>query len=251
MRPALAFAASAVVFLMAAMTASTAEPAKGNAFDHEFEAIEGGKLPLSKWRGKVLLVVNTASFCGFTRQYEGLQKLWERYEGKGLVVVGVPSNDFGWQEPKSESEILSFCQGAFNVTFPLTNKQSVRGSGAHPFYRWAREALGPQRHAAVELLQVSGGAGRQADRWLRVDSRAAVRRHDGRHRGGAGETLIRPYKKQRAHPGPRLRLAWSDTQAAWPIDVSWLLAAKRCCSATRRSAVFKSGAVPVAAQGSV
>jgi glutathione peroxidase len=143
MRPALAFAASAVLFLMAAMTAPTAEPAKGNAFDHEFEAIEGGKLPLSKWRGKVLLVVNTASFCGFTRQYEGLQKLWERYEGKGLVVVGVPSNDFGWQEPKSESEILSFCQGAFNVTFPLTNKQSVRGSGAHPFYRWAREALGP------------------------------------------------------------------------------------------------------------
>jgi glutathione peroxidase len=143
MRPALAFAASAVVFLMAAITASSAEPAKGNAFDHEFEAIEGGKLPLSKWRGKVLLVVNTASFCGFTRQYEGLQKLWERYEGKGLVVVGVPSNDFGWQEPKSESEILAFCQGAFNVTFPLTNKQSVRGSGAHPFYRWAREALGP------------------------------------------------------------------------------------------------------------
>ena len=75
----------------------------------------------------MLLVVNTASFCGFTRQYEGLQKLWERYEGKGLVVLGVPSNDFGWQEPKSESEILGFCQGAFNVTFPLTTKQSVRG----------------------------------------------------------------------------------------------------------------------------
>jgi glutathione peroxidase len=143
MRRSYALAASAILLLMGAMAASAVEPAKGNAFDHEFEAIEGGRLPLSQWRGKVLLVVNTASFCGFTRQYEGLQKLWEHYEGQGLVVVGVPSNDFGWQEPKSESEILSFCQGAFNVTFPLTSKQSVKGDGAHPFYRWARQALGP------------------------------------------------------------------------------------------------------------
>ena len=142
MRLSLALAASAVLFLMAAMTAPTAEPAKTNAFDYEFEAIEGGKLPLSQWRGKVLLVVNTASFCGFTHQYDGLQKLWERYEGKGLVVLGVPSNDFGEQEPKSESEILNFCQGAFNVTFPLTTKQSVKGADAHPLYRWAREVLG-------------------------------------------------------------------------------------------------------------
>ena len=99
---------------------------------YEFEAIEGGKLPLSQWRGKVLLVVNTASFCGFTHQYDGLQKLWERYEGKGLVVLGVPSNDFGEQEPKSESEILDFCQGAFNVTFPLTTKQPVEGARRAP-----------------------------------------------------------------------------------------------------------------------
>jgi glutathione peroxidase len=144
MRLSLALAASAVLFLMAAMTASTAEPAKATAFDHEFEAIEGGKLPLSQWRGKVLLVVNTASFCGFTPQYDGLQKLWDRYESKGLIVLGVPSNDFGAQEPKAESEILGFCQGAFNVTFPLTTKQPVAGDGAHPFYRWARDALGPK-----------------------------------------------------------------------------------------------------------
>jgi len=144
MRLSLALAASAVLFLMAAMTAATAEPAKSTAFDHEFEAIEGGKLPLSQWRGKVLLVVNTASFCGFTGQYDGLQKLWERYESQGLILLGVPSNDFGEQEPKSESEILGFCQGAFNVTFPLTTKQPVKGAAAHPFYRWAREALGPQ-----------------------------------------------------------------------------------------------------------
>ena len=112
------------------------------AFDHEFEAIEGGKLPLGKWRGKVLLVVNTASFCGFTPQYEGLQALWERYKKRGLVVVGVPSNDFGAQEPKSEAEIAGFCKGAFGVTFPLTTKETVSGPRAHPFYRWAREALG-------------------------------------------------------------------------------------------------------------
>ena len=131
--------ATAIMLAMAHVS-PRAEPAA--AFDHEFEAIEGGKLPLAQWRGKALLVVNTASFCGFTPQYEGLQALWERYQEKGLVVIGVPSNDFGGQEPKAESEILSFCKGAYNVTFPLTTKQVVKGQQAHPFYRWAREALG-------------------------------------------------------------------------------------------------------------
>jgi glutathione peroxidase len=83
-----------------------------------------------------------ASFCGYTPQYEGLQKLWERYEPQGLVVIGVPSNDFGEQEPKAESEILGFCKGAFGVTFPLTAKVAVKGDAAHAFYRWARDALG-------------------------------------------------------------------------------------------------------------
>jgi glutathione peroxidase len=113
-----------------------------SAYDYEFEAIEGGNLPLSQWRNKVLLVVNVASFCGFTPQYEGLQKLWERYESRGLVVIGVPANDFGAQEPKSENEILEFCQGAFGVNFPMTTKQTVVGSQAHPFYLWARDTLG-------------------------------------------------------------------------------------------------------------
>lgn len=143
MRASFAFAVFAA-FLLSAMNSSSAGPTERNAFDFEFEAIEGGKLPLSQWRGKVLLVVNTASFCGFTPQYDGLQKLWERYESKGLIVLGVPSNDFGAQEPKAESEILGFCQGAFNVTFPLTTKQQVAGDSAHPFYRWARDALGPK-----------------------------------------------------------------------------------------------------------
>jgi glutathione peroxidase len=140
MRFLVSLAFSVTVLAMTHFPAS-AEPAATTAFDYTFEAIEGGKLPLGRWRGKVLLVVNTASFCGFTPQYEGLQKLWERYESAGLVVIGVPSNDFGGQEPKAESEILGFCQGAFNVTFPLTTKQPVNGEKAHPFYRWARDVL--------------------------------------------------------------------------------------------------------------
>jgi glutathione peroxidase len=107
-----------------------------------FEAIDGTPLPLSAFGGRVLLVVNTASFCGYTAQYEGLQALHARYEARGLTVIGVPSNDFGAQEPKAEAEIAGFCQGAFGVTFPLTAKQQVTGAGAHPFYGWARRALG-------------------------------------------------------------------------------------------------------------
>jgi glutathione peroxidase len=131
---------AAAIMAAMAQVVSNAEPA--GAFDHEFQAIEGGKLPLAQWRGKALLVVNTASFCGFTPQYEGLQALWERYRERGLVVIGVPSNDFGAQEPKVEAEIQAFCQGAYNVTFPLTTKEVVKGKDAHPFYRWARESLG-------------------------------------------------------------------------------------------------------------
>jgi glutathione peroxidase len=142
MKTTLAAAIAALIVLAMVHVPAPAEPARALAFDHQFEAIEGGPLPLSRWRGKALLVVNTASFCGFTRQYEGLQALWERYEARGLVVIGVPSNDFGAQEPKSESEIAGFCKGAFGVTFPLTTKEQVSGPQAHPFYRWAHEALG-------------------------------------------------------------------------------------------------------------
>jgi glutathione peroxidase len=136
----------AVILIVAAVAlgplSGSADSAKGLAYDFSFEAIEGGAMPLAKWRGKVLLVVNTASFCGFTPQYEGLQALWQRYQQRGLVVIGVPSNDFGGQEPNSEAEILGFCKGAYNVTFPLTSKQAVAGAQAHPFYRWAAETLG-------------------------------------------------------------------------------------------------------------
>jgi glutathione peroxidase len=128
--------------LLLVTSGGTQAQMKNSAYDFEFEAIEGGKLPLLQWRNKVLLVVNVASFCGFTPQYEGLQKLWERYQSRGLVVMGVPANDFGAQEPKSEGEILEFCQGAFGVNFPMTTKQTVVGGQAHPFYLWARDTLG-------------------------------------------------------------------------------------------------------------
>ena len=132
-----------IIGLMMLMQPSTAQPtAAQTAYDFTFAAIEGGPLPFALWRGKAILVVNTASFCGYTRQYEGLQALWETYKSRGLVVVGVPSNDFGGQEPKADSEIAAFCKGAFNVTFPLTGKQIVIGAAPHPFYRWARASLG-------------------------------------------------------------------------------------------------------------
>ncbi len=120
------------------------ERVSGSAHDFSFAAIDGDRMNLSDYRGKVVLVVNTASFCGYTPQYEGLQTLWERYRDKGLVVLGVPSNDFGGQEPKSEGEILGFCQGKYGVSFPLTAKMTVKGTDAHPFYQWAGQVLGDE-----------------------------------------------------------------------------------------------------------
>ncbi|MGE0053710.1 MAG: glutathione peroxidase [Hyphomicrobium sp.] len=135
-----AFAVAAM--LLSPSSRAPAEDAMGSAFDFSFQSIDGTPMNFADWRGKVLLVVNTASFCGFTKQYAGLQELWSKYQDKGLVVIGVPSNDFGEQEPKAEGEIKQFCQGAFGVTFPLTEKQVVKGEGAHPFYAWAAKVGG-------------------------------------------------------------------------------------------------------------
>ena len=112
------------------------------AWDFTFKSIDGTAMPLSDFRGKVLLVVNTASFCGFTKQYKALQALHAKYEAQGFAVVGVPSNDFGDQEPNSTGEIKKFCEGIYGVTFPLTDKYVVSGDNAHPFYKWAREQVG-------------------------------------------------------------------------------------------------------------
>lgn len=114
-----------------------------SAYDYSFHTLVGHKeLPLSSFRGQVLLIVNTASKCGFTPQYASLEKLYEHYKERGLVVLGVPSNDFGGQEPGSEQEIANFCQVNYGVTFPMTAKEIVSGKNAHPFYLWAKQQLG-------------------------------------------------------------------------------------------------------------
>ena len=112
------------------------------AYDFTFKDLDGSNINLSQYEGKVIIVVNVASQCGFTNQYEDMQKIWEKYQSKGIIMLGVPSNDFGNQEPGSNSEIKNFCEAKFGISFPMTEKISVKGPGAHPFYIWAREKHG-------------------------------------------------------------------------------------------------------------
>lgn len=129
------------VMMMALSELAGAQMAR-TAHEFEFTSIEGAPLPMETFKGKAVLVVNTASRCGFTHQYADLQSVWERYRERGLVVLGVPSNDFGSQEPGSESEIKEFCEVNFNVDFPMTAKVRVKVDAAHGFYRWAADELG-------------------------------------------------------------------------------------------------------------
>ena len=107
------------------------------AYAFSFKKLEGGDLRLAEQAGKPILVVNTASLCGYTPQYEELQQLWTRHRAQGLLVIGVPSNDFGGQEPGGAAEIEHTAHQTYGVTFPLTEKVAVKGANAHPFYRWA------------------------------------------------------------------------------------------------------------------
>jgi glutathione peroxidase len=134
-----------VLALLLALTAAirlapTAAAAEG-AFAFGFTAIEGGPLPLARYAGHPVLVVNTASQCGFTYQYTALQRLWDRYRERGLVVVGVPSNDFN-QERADNAAIKTFCETNFDIDFPLAEKVAVTGPGSHPFFAWLRRELG-------------------------------------------------------------------------------------------------------------
>lgn len=113
-----------------------------NAHQFEFESLDGDQIKLEDFKGQVLLVVNTASQCGFTPQYAGLQKIHETYSEKGLVVLAVPSPDFGGQEFETETEVQNFTDEKFSVTFPRTSIYSVKGENAHPFYKWANEKAG-------------------------------------------------------------------------------------------------------------
>ena len=108
------------------------------AFDFNATAITGEPAELAAQRGKVLLLVNTASACGFTPQFGGLEKLWQAYRERGLVVIGFPSNEFGAQDPGSNDEIAGFCQLNYGVSFPMMAKVEVNGAGAHPLWRWLK-----------------------------------------------------------------------------------------------------------------
>ena len=111
-------------------------------FDFEIKNIDEEIFALDKLRNKTVLLVNVASNCGFTKQYTELQELYDKYSEKGLVVLGVPSNQFGGQEPGSNNEIKDFCESNFNITFPMTTKIDVKGENAHPIYLWAKENYG-------------------------------------------------------------------------------------------------------------
>ena len=113
----------------------------GTAYDYEFNSIDGDLIKLSQYKGKVIVVVNVASRCGYTPQYEDLQTLWSEYKSKDLVVLGIPTNNFR-QEPGSNKEIKNFCETNFGITFPMTEKINVIGNNSHPFYKWARKDYG-------------------------------------------------------------------------------------------------------------
>ena len=131
------------VFTMTLLSLSPFAHAETNVHNLEFKTLNTGELiPLADYKGKVLLVVNTASKCGFTDQYKGLEQLYQTYKDQGLVVIGVPSGDFADQEFDDSAEIKKFCELNYGVTFPLTAKQHVKGDAAHPFFKAAKERFG-------------------------------------------------------------------------------------------------------------
>ena len=111
------------------------------AYEFQFKGIDGDIIKLSDFENKVIVVVNVASRCGFTNQYEDLQSLWASYQNKNLIVLGIPTNDFK-QEPGSNDDIKKFCESNFNINFPLTEKTNVIGDKSHPFFKWAKENYG-------------------------------------------------------------------------------------------------------------
>ena len=111
-------------------------------FELDIKDINNNELNLNQFRGKTVLLVNVASKCGFTKQYTDLQTLYDLYKDKGLVVIGIPSNQFGGQEPGTNEEIIDFCETNFNITFPMTDKIKVKGEDAHDLYLWAKKNFG-------------------------------------------------------------------------------------------------------------
>lgn len=136
---ALAGLPAAVGFPAVAAHAESAESnmSRTTALAFHFDGLKGGDINLAEHAGKPILIVNTASLCGYTPQYAGLQELWTRYRDRGLLIVGVPSNDFGGQEPGDAADISATAEHAYGVSFPITGKAAVDGEHAHPFFKWA------------------------------------------------------------------------------------------------------------------
>jgi len=128
-----------ILALLAAAPVAAAHAAQGegNAYAFSFDRAEGGRIPLAAYRGKPILIVNTATQCGLAGQFAGLEQLWQRFRERGLVLIAVPSNDFGGQEPLDGAAIAEAVRQSHGASYPITGKNAVRGATAHPFYRWA------------------------------------------------------------------------------------------------------------------
>lgn len=134
--------------------------------DFKIETLNGEQLALSNLKGKPVLLVNVASECGFTPQYADLQKLYEDFGNRGLVVLGVPCNDFGAQEPGTEAEIGAFCEKNYGVSFPMTAKQQIVGADRHPLYQWIADELGDEHLPKWNFHKyLFDGEGRLAGAW--------------------------------------------------------------------------------------
>ena len=132
---------SLIIFIMFFFKSSALANYEKVFFDLSIKNINGEIINFEKYKSKVILLVNTASFCGFTKQYNDLQNLWDKYQSKGLIVLGIPSNSFN-QEQSKDDEVKEFCEVNFNITFPLTTITNVKGDGAHEIFKWAKKNYG-------------------------------------------------------------------------------------------------------------
>ncbi len=130
-----------LVLFMFSFFNNVAFGSSGVAYDFKFNSIDGGQINLSDYKDKVIVIVNVASRCGYTTQYEDLQALYNKYKSRDLVVIGVPTNNFK-QEPGTNKQIKDFCETNFGISFPMTEKINVIGNNSHPFYKWARKDYG-------------------------------------------------------------------------------------------------------------
>ncbi len=145
--------------------------AAGSVYDFTLKSIDGQSAPLASYKGKVLLIVNVASKCGFTPQYTGLEALYEKYKDKGLVLVGVPANNFMSQEPGTDEEIKTFCTRTYNVTFPMMSKVSVKGSDQAPLYQYLTSQGGDVKWNFTKfLVDKKGNVVKKFDSPVKPDS---------------------------------------------------------------------------------